>query len=131
MADSRITRRSIMGAMALAPLALAAPAVAATPSTQWDRVLQNWQSLWDAYETHPFPRTPYDDPNIRILEADANGILTRQEGAFKEVIYYPVSDHRGLVQKLEATRVAYDDCEIPMEYLEAITRDVRRLGGLV
>lgn len=45
MANLDITRRGILGAMAFAPVVIAAPAVALSPSHQWDQAFAEWKRL--------------------------------------------------------------------------------------
>ncbi|CAN5143744.1 hypothetical protein BH10PSE12_BH10PSE12_16620 [soil metagenome] len=126
------SRRSLVAALALTPIIIAAPAIAASGRAPFEALIAAQKAnraIWDA---HPFSSTKPGAPDHDRLYAEDVALMHKDCDALDAIILFPAPDHRAIVQKLEIITKEWmmDGGEDRHKYLEAIAADVRRLGGV-
>lgn len=89
MANASFTRRSIMSAMAIAPIAISAPAVAANASTRaWDVAFAEWKRAHDLAFNEHFDVTQ-DDARC-LAESEAWARLMRTPAPHMKALHWKI-----------------------------------------
>ncbi|NML11294.1 hypothetical protein HHL08_14255 [Sphingobium sp. AR-3-1] len=129
MASSANTssRRAFLAAAALAPVAVAMPAMAAPQTSLADLIAEYWQIMAE-YEQHPFHNTRGIEPNYESLRAQGDAIHDRAIAVQQRALRMPAKNGREVGMKLDMILKDYQDCQLPEELIEVIARDAMRLG---
>lgn len=126
-------RRTLISGLALAPVAVAAPAVAQTmlcaPVDTIDAAIAEYQRQRAIDDAHPFGTTRMDDPRYEELSADCSRQIAITMAAFEKVIDTPSRNAGDIGRKLEIVLREYGDCEFPDDVIERIAADAKRLAA--
>jgi hypothetical protein len=127
------SRRNVVAAIAVAPIALTIPTLAAAGNrAQFEALFAEHQAIRAQWNAHPFSSMLHTDPGYDLLEAEDKALMYRDSDARDAIIAFPAPDHRAIIQKLDFITAEWmmDGSEASNEYLAAIKADVQRLGGV-
>lgn len=114
MADTFLTRRTLFGAMAIAPVVLAAPA-AAFGSSEFERALAAYRHERKAFD-------------VARTDAEGNAACEHIDCAFLRLLKAPARNGADIAAKIDAFLVEYEDSIMDEDRLKLIAEDARRLG---
>jgi len=125
MADFDTTRRSLLNAMLIAPVAISAPAMAAagTSASDWEVVLRNWREAQAEYVKHPYGSALPDHPEYRRYEEEAEALSDKESHALDAVMETRAPNRAALIEKLKIIEREYGDDF----YIRELIADVRAL----
>lgn len=120
-------RRAFLTAALIAPVAIAAPAMAA-PSSDIPAMIAEYWRLWAEYERHPVHHMFLTDPGYKRIEQDGDRAHGETEAMLMRILQTPSQSGRDVGLKLEMVMKGYQDCELPEDLLAIIAKDAHRLG---
>ena len=122
------TRRTLLGALALAPAVIAAPAVNAAPSTAWDQAMARFQAIKAEHDAAWAAFTGNPDANADRMQALADAYC-EAEDALMEM---PAPNARALQWKMETVFNPGSDGFTDSwraDYVKPLLDDIARLAG--
>lgn len=125
-------RRTLITAAALAPVAIAAPAVAQTmlsPAHPLDAAIAEYWRLRAIDDDHPFGKILMSDPRYEELRADCERRSALTIAAFEKVIDMPSRTGSDIGKKLEMVVEEYRDFDFPDGIIERIAADAKCLAA--
>jgi hypothetical protein len=89
------TRRSMIATMALAPVAVVAPAAAASVQDRsgWTQSVRAYREVSAEWSAHPFGRITGDHPQYDQLERENDAYMHRHIAALDALLSTPPPDH--------------------------------------
>lgn len=129
MSHISTSRRGVIGALALSPVAIAAPAVAGASALDFNKALAEYNNAWLALNDHPLGFCSPSDPRWNDLIKDSRIYSARADNALDNLLRCPSPDGNALATKIEVLIKEYEDSPIDECRLELLITDARRLGG--
>lgn len=120
-------RRAFLTAAIIAPVIIAAPAMAAPSNNLADLIADYWR-LMDEYENCPFHNTLGSHPDYERMRAEGDAIHDRALVAQQRALRHPAKNGREVGMKLDMILKDYQDCQLPEDLFQIVADDARRLG---
>jgi hypothetical protein len=132
MATPSITssRRSFLAAAALAPVVIAAPAIAAQSDQNavLDAAIARYRKAWTEYQNHPVHDTLLDDPDYGRISDEGSLVSDRSDEALEAVLRIPTGSGRDIATKLDLLVAEYENCVLPDRLIKIIADSTRRFA---
>lgn len=123
-----MSRRFLVGAMALAPIAISAPAVAMASVSEFPAALADYQHWRELYVNHISGELLSSDPGYEEAWADSNRVAEHSKRALRRMLLTPSRNASDLAVKIDAVTEEYRYFEFPDDLMEIISADAKRLA---